>query len=176
MRRAEHLPLLQRDSPPTGAKVEYWHVDDAPGGTGARSKEVAKVGAGLLRVWHSRDQIRSPPTPASLLPTKMAYISHVFKNSPGDRDVHHQERPIEATRAAKWSSCSTARRLHRFADAVKQAHWNVKGPSFIALHELFDKVNEAVEDYVDDIAEQGSCSSAAWPGHRRMAAKAVLVD
>ena len=42
----------------------------------------------------------------------------------------------------------------RLADCIdlqtqtKQAHWNVKGPTFIALHELFDKVNEAVEDYV----------------------------
>jgi starvation-inducible DNA-binding protein len=36
----------------------------------------------------------------------------------------------------------------------KQAHWNVKGPSFIALHELFDKVNEDVESYVDDLAER----------------------
>jgi len=48
----------------------------------------------------------------------------------------------------------------RLADAIdlqtqmKQAHWNVKGPSFIALHELFDKVNEDVEDYVDLIAER----------------------
>lgn len=48
----------------------------------------------------------------------------------------------------------------RLADAVdlqmqlKQAHWNVKGPSFIALHELFDKVAEAVEAYVDQIAER----------------------
>ncbi len=48
----------------------------------------------------------------------------------------------------------------RLADAVdlqtqtKQAHWNVKGPSFIALHELFDKVNEDAEEYVDLIAER----------------------
>ena len=36
----------------------------------------------------------------------------------------------------------------------KQAHWNVKGPHFIGLHELFDKVNEAVASYVDLIAER----------------------
>ena len=37
---------------------------------------------------------------------------------------------------------------------MKQAHWNVKGPSFIGLHELFDKVAEDVEEYVDLIAER----------------------
>ena len=37
---------------------------------------------------------------------------------------------------------------------MKQARWNVKGPNFIALHELFDKVAEAVEGYVDVIAER----------------------
>lgn len=37
---------------------------------------------------------------------------------------------------------------------MKQAHWNVKGPSFIALHELFDKAYEEVEGYVDTIAER----------------------
>ena len=37
---------------------------------------------------------------------------------------------------------------------MKQAHWNVKGPSFIGLHELFDKVDEAVGFYVDMIAER----------------------
>ena len=36
----------------------------------------------------------------------------------------------------------------------KQAHWNVKGPAFIALHKLFDEVNEDVEEYVDLIAER----------------------
>jgi len=48
----------------------------------------------------------------------------------------------------------------RLADCIdlqtqcKQAHWNVKGPSFIGLHKLFDDVNEDVEQYVDLIAER----------------------
>ena len=48
----------------------------------------------------------------------------------------------------------------RLADAIdlgtqaKHAHWNVKGPNFIALHELFDKVAESVEDQIDTIAER----------------------
>src|ERR1700742_968303 len=48
----------------------------------------------------------------------------------------------------------------RLADAVdlgtqtKHAHWNVKGPNFIALHELFDKIAENVEDQIDTIAER----------------------
>ena len=37
---------------------------------------------------------------------------------------------------------------------TKQAHWNVKGPNFIALHELFDKVADEVEEFTDDIAER----------------------
>ncbi|HEU5359269.1 MAG TPA: DNA starvation/stationary phase protection protein Dps, partial [Gemmatimonadales bacterium] len=36
----------------------------------------------------------------------------------------------------------------------KQAHWNVKGPSFIALHKLFDEINEGVAGYVDLLAER----------------------
>src|SRR6516162_5637827 len=65
----------------------------------------------------------------------------------------------------------------RLADAIdlqtqtKQAHWNVKGPNFIALHELFDKVNEDVEDYVDDIAERAVQLGGAAEGTARMAAK-----
>jgi starvation-inducible DNA-binding protein len=48
----------------------------------------------------------------------------------------------------------------RLADCIdlqtqcKQAHWNVKGPSFIALHKLFDEINESVEEYVDLLAER----------------------
>jgi starvation-inducible DNA-binding protein len=48
----------------------------------------------------------------------------------------------------------------RLADAVdlgtqaKQAHWNVKGPQFIALHGLFDTVADAALDWTDTIAER----------------------
>lgn len=48
----------------------------------------------------------------------------------------------------------------RLADAVdlhtqiKQAHWNVKGPHFISLHELFDNIHEDIGKYVDVIAER----------------------
>jgi starvation-inducible DNA-binding protein len=36
----------------------------------------------------------------------------------------------------------------------KQAHWNVKGPNFASLHELFDKINEDFEEYSDLLAER----------------------
>ena len=48
----------------------------------------------------------------------------------------------------------------RLADVIdlqlqlKQAHWNVKGPHFIGLHELFDKIGEEVESYADMVAER----------------------
>lgn len=49
---------------------------------------------------------------------------------------------------------------NRLADAIdlgtqaKQAHWNVKGPNFIALHELFDRIAEHIEEHVDTLAER----------------------
>ena len=48
----------------------------------------------------------------------------------------------------------------RLADAidlqlqVKQAHWNVKGPNFIALHELFDRIAGELGGHVDEMAER----------------------
>ena len=71
----------------------------------------------------------------------------------------------------------------RLADAIdlqsqtKVAHWNVKGPNFIALHELFDKVNEDVEEYVDEFAERiVQLGGYADGGIRSVAKKSALVD
>jgi starvation-inducible DNA-binding protein len=67
--------------------------------------------------------------------------------------------------------------IARLADCIdlqtqtKHAHWNVKGPNFIALHELFDKINEEVEDYVDDIAERAVQLGGVAEGTARMVAK-----
>ena len=69
----------------------------------------------------------------------------------------------------------------RLADAIdlgtqaKQAHWNVKGPNFIALHELFDQVAEHIEDHIDTLAERitalgGTASDVAAPLRWRRAA------
>jgi starvation-inducible DNA-binding protein len=71
----------------------------------------------------------------------------------------------------------------RLADAtdlqteLKQAHWNVKGPTFIALHELFDKINEAVEDYVDDLAERVvQLGGIAYGTARQVAKRSTLPE
>lgn len=54
---------------------------------------------------------------------------------------------------------------------AKQAHWNVKGPDFIALHKLFDEISSASEEYTDLIAERIVQLGAIAEGTLRVAAK-----
>lgn len=55
---------------------------------------------------------------------------------------------------------------------TKQAHWNVKGANFIALHELFDDIHEDVGGYVDEIAERAVQLGGQVHGTARAAAAA----
>jgi starvation-inducible DNA-binding protein len=71
----------------------------------------------------------------------------------------------------------------RLADAIdlksqaKQAHWNVKGMNFIALHELFDQISAAVETHVDDLAERVTTLGGTALGTVRVAAsKSSLIE
>ena len=54
---------------------------------------------------------------------------------------------------------------------VKQAHWNVKGPHFIALHELFDKISAVVFEQIDEIAERVTSLGGTAEGTVAVAAK-----
>ncbi len=53
---------------------------------------------------------------------------------------------------------------------TKQAHWNVKGAQFIALHELFDALAAKLLVHVDDLAERATALGGLAQGTARMAA------
>lgn len=54
---------------------------------------------------------------------------------------------------------------------AKQAHWNVKGDNFIALHELFDEIAGALLPVQDQIAERAVQLGGEVQGTLRQAAK-----
>ena len=59
---------------------------------------------------------------------------------------------------------------------VKQAHWNVRGPSFIAIHELFDTVSSEIENHSDLIAERaGGLGDTAYGTVQVAAERSFLV-
>ncbi len=58
---------------------------------------------------------------------------------------------------------------------VKQAHWNVRGPAFIAVHELFDKVSAEVEEFSDMLAERAGALGGTAHGTLQTAAKETFL-
>jgi len=57
--------------------------------------------------------------------------------------------------------------LHSHA---KQAHWNIRGMEFIALHELFDELAEELDGHIDTVAERVTALGGTALGTARMAA------
>lgn len=112
------------------------------------------------------------PTPDAPQPN----LESTMKSSPAvHTDVSPQfktENDISADRRSQLNTLLN-KRLASAVDLqtqVKQAHWNVKGPSFIGLHELFDTINESVESYVDMIAERIVQLGGVAEGTARVAA------
>jgi starvation-inducible DNA-binding protein len=58
------------------------------------------------------------------------------------------------------------------ASQVKQAHWNVRGPNFIGLHELFDAIHGVVDGQVDTLAERITALGGVATGTVAAVAKA----
>lgn len=58
---------------------------------------------------------------------------------------------------------------------LKQAHWNVRGPGFMAIHELFDRVSKEIEKYSDLFAERAGGLGGVAKGTLQHAAAATFL-
>jgi starvation-inducible DNA-binding protein len=71
-----------------------------------------------------------------------------------------QQYPTRNDLSANAKQVSIAVLNARLADAIdlalltKQAHWNIKGPNFIALHEMIDGFRTELDEHVDTMAER----------------------
>jgi starvation-inducible DNA-binding protein len=69
----------------------------------------------------------------------------------------------------------------RLADTIdlktqaKQAHWNVKGPEFFQLHELFDSIAGHLDDQADLIAERVTALGGTALGTARVVASTSAI-
>ena len=78
-------------------------------------------------------------------------------------------------------AASTTLLNERLADAIdlalsiKQAHWNLKGPQFIALHMMLDQLRGEVDGHVDMIAERVAQLGGTALGTTQSVAKATTL-
>ena len=74
------------------------------------------------------------------------------------KGIHNHETRNDTKSNAKKVSLDTLQA--RLADGidlaltVKQAHWNLKGPQFIGIHEMLDGFRDEIDDYNDKVAER----------------------
>jgi starvation-inducible DNA-binding protein len=101
---------------------------------------------------------KRPPTP----PTPAAAPLH---------PTHHDlPARVRADMVSLLNDCLAE--LIDLATHAKEAHWNVRGPGFIAIHELFDTVHATAQAAVDDIAERAVQLGGRAHGTAKHVAKA----
>lgn len=60
--------------------------------------------------------------------------------------------------------------------ATKQAHWNLKGPNFIAVHEMLDPMRASLDTHVDVIAERIAQLDGTPDGTSQTVAKSTSLE
>jgi starvation-inducible DNA-binding protein len=113
--------------------------------------------------------VQSVFTPA--LVKACLYREH--KDSEGVKEECTQRRTICRKRPAAVVGILNARLANSIdlMPQAKQAHWNVKGVNFIALHKLFDEIVDAAEEYMDLLAERVVQLGSTAEGTIQVAAK-----
>lgn len=58
---------------------------------------------------------------------------------------------------------------------LRAAHWNLKGPNFVGLHELFEDIYEDLAEHVDDVAERATALGGEARATARITASASRI-
>ncbi|MEM9253357.1 MAG: DNA starvation/stationary phase protection protein Dps [Planctomycetota bacterium] len=98
--------------------------------------------------------------------------------NPATTQLHPTHHSLDAGIRAK-SVAQLQAVLYDVLDAaafVKQAHWNVKGPGFIAVHELLDRVYDLLAEHADTVAERIVILGGQAVGTSRAVAAASRLD
>jgi len=126
----------------------------------SRKRHMNKV----LDRWENEGGKSAPQTSpsTSISSDHKPQTTHHMKIVPHKRELtnantlHHTQNDLAAQTRTSMIPILNA----RLADTIdllhqaKQAHWNVKGRNFIALHKLFDEIAEAADEHMDLIAER----------------------
>ncbi len=59
---------------------------------------------------------------------------------------------------------------------IKQAHWTIKGPAFLLIHEFFDDLGSQVLEFVDVLAERLEQIGGTVQGTIRVAARSSTLE
>lgn len=99
----------------------------------------------------------------------------IAKNRPLPFHTRH-DLSAETRKQVVLALNATLADLSDLRSQVKQAHWNVKGPSFFGLHQLFDQIAGSLLEPVDSVAERVLALGGFARGTVRMAAGASGLD